>query len=423
MENETGYQDVLTAIGDLGKSVDSKIDSIKADQNELSAKLVKLETKPNDSITKEEVEKITESIVGKAHPSASKAVVPNTVIDIEDKIERFRNSSKNIPEQKWTSAYGSKFKNMGNFLFAVKNKSPILMDYKTTLIEGTDSLGGYLVPTEFSNVIIKLLRDESLIMRIANVIPMSSWKRQIPKQLTNVSVAWVAEAGEKTETNPTFGQVEQVAKVLAAIIKCTDEILRDSAINLTAFLSELVAEAMALEIERVALVGRVASGDPFNGIVYASGTNVTTMTGSTVVFDDISNLLFSLSASYAQGGKLILSRLGLKKLIQLKDNQGNAIWSPPAGNVPATIWNIPYEISSQIPATFGPGGDETCAIFGRFDKYLLVSPREGLAVKVSQDAYDGSTSAFLNDETWLRFAQALSIDVSVPSAFGYLFFK
>jgi len=297
---------------------------------------------------------------------------------------------------------------------------------KTVMAEGTPAVGGYLVPTEFSANVIRLMQDSSIIMRIANVLPMSTWKRQIPRQLTSVVAGWVSEGATKAKTNPTFGPLDQVAKVMAAVIKCSDELLRDSAINLTEFLSELVSEAMGLEIERVALVGDVSGvGDPFNGVLHASGAHVITQAEEKVSFDDIADLLFSLSQSYAQNGIIVLSRTGLKHLLKVRDNQGNYVYQPPAGDIPATIWQTPFEISSQIPDDLGDDEDETLALFGNFKKYLLVSPREGLAVKVSQDASDSddSSNAFLQDQTWLRFTQALSIDVAVPAAFSYLQFN
>ncbi|NLO90847.1 MAG: phage major capsid protein [Elusimicrobia bacterium] len=405
------YAEVMKSLGELRKTVESRLD---------------------DCITREKAEKIAEDAVSKAHPAQRKAVLPETPEQVLERADGFRLGGKNAPEKPWTSEYGRKFGGMRGFLKAARGGYA----EKAALAEGSSGStgGGYLVPVEFSAEVARLMRDASPIMRLANVLPMSSWKRHIPKQLTNVSVGWVDESGLRPETNPTFGQLEQVAKVMGAVVKCTDELLRDSAVNLTAFLGELVAEAMALEIERVALVGGVSAyGDKFDGVLKASGLNTVSMAGDTVSFDDIADLLFSVSGAYGEGGKLALSRAGLKKLLKLKDEQGNYVWQPPAGDVPATVWNTPYELCSQIPSTFTAGaqaktgGDLTAAFFGRFDRHLLVSPRQELEIKVSQDAssWNGSTidSAFMQDQTWMRFTQAVSIDVAQGSAFGCLLFK
>ena len=405
------YAEVMKSLGELRKTVETRLD---------------------DCINREKAEKIAEAVVSKAHPAERKAVLPETPEEVLERAEAFRRSPKNAPEKAWTSEYGRRFGGMRGFLKAARGGYA----EKSALAEGATGStgGGYLVPAEFSAEVSRLMADASPIMRLANVLPMSAWKRHIPKQLSNVSVGWVDESGLRPETNPTFGQIEQVAKVMGAVIKCTDELLRDSAVNLSAFLGELVAEAMALEIERVALIGGVSAyGDPFDGVLKASGVNSVGMEGASVSFDDIANLLFSVSGAAAEQGTLVLSRAGLKKLLKLKDGQNNYLWQPPAGNVPATIWNTPYELCSQIPAAFTAGaaaktgGDLTAAFFGRFNRHLLVSPRQELELKVSQDAssWNGSSidSAFMQDQTWMRFTQAVSIDVAQGSAFGCLLFK
>lgn len=404
--------DIMSSLHELRQTLDSKISSC---------------------ITEEKAQKIISDLINKVHPAQSKAVLPTTEDALLERFAAFTAKGKFAPEKTWTSEYGRKFGNMRNFLLAAKNNPAIIEGQKAVLSEGTNNIGGYLVPTEFSSEVIRLMTDASPIMQIANILPMSAWKRQIPKQLTNLQVGWVAESGTKTVSNPTFGQIEQTAKVLATVIKCTDELIRDSAINLTQFLSEIVAEAMALEIERVALLGN-GSTDPFYGILNTSGVNVVSMGSSTVTFDDIANLIFSLNETQAKDGVIAISRAGLAKLMQLKDLNGQYIWCPPSASSPATIWNTPYVVCSQIPtaatsASTLTGGDKTFAFFGRFNKNLLISPREEMTVKVSQDASSWNTSdsslesAFMTDQTWLRFTQALSINVTYGNAFSYLMFK
>ena len=52
-----------------------------------------------------------------------------------------------------------------------------------------------------------------------------------------------------------------------------------------------------------------------------------------------------------------------------------------------------------------------------------------MSVKVSQDATSWNASdsslesAFMTDQTWLRFTQALSINITYGNAFSYLMFK
>jgi len=393
MDNNT--EEIMQSLGELRRTVEGRL---------------------QDCLTREKAEKLVTDIVNRAHPAEAKAVLPGNA-QPEESVRRAE-GRKTGRRAAWDSEYGAKFGDMKTFLSMARKAY-------AGMAEGSGPDGGYLVPTEFSSEVLRLLNDTSVIFKLARVVPMSAFKRDVPVQATGVSVAWAEEAASRAAAKPTFGKVTQQAKVMAAIIKCTDELLRDSALDLQAFLSEMVAEAMALEIERVALAGKTASGDPFNGVLNASGVQSVSMASSSVAFDDVLELIFKLGDAYSRDAALVLNRTGLKKLMKLHDDRGNYLWQPPAGNLPATIWGVPYVLSSQLPSNLGTGTDETAALFGRFGQYLWISPREEMAVKVSQDAYDANdaTNAFLQDQTWLRFTEAVSVDVMSGGAFAKLQFK
>jgi len=380
-----------------------------------------MEKQPQDYIRKEEVNRIVEDIVAKLHPKQEgKFVLP--VDSMEGMMERWE-AFKNRPEAyeqapKWTSEYGKKFGDIRGFINAAAIKSPLLVGEKTILTEGTPAQGGYLVPTEFSNEVIRLLRDPAIIRGIARIIPMSTWKRTFPKQLTNITASWVDEEGVKPKTKPTFTQLTQTAKKMAVIIKGSDELFRDSAINLQAFLAGLVAEAFALEEERVALVGNTGAGDPFMGVRYAAGVVAVTMGAASLVFDDIIDLEAGITGPYRRNGIYVLPYAALTLVMKLKDLQSNYIWHRPVDGRPGTINGRRYEISDQIVAVAG----KYPILFGDFKRFLYISPRTGLVLKVSQEAYDAAdtTNAYTQDQTWLRFVQAESIDVAYGPAFAYL---
>jgi len=76
-------------------------------------------------------------------------------------------------------------------------------------------------------------------------------------------------------------------------------------------------------------------------------------------------------------------------------------------------------------STYGAGTSHPI-LYGDFG-YLWLSDREGMTVKVTQDASDwvggALDSAFVRDQTWMRFVKAMSIDVMQPSAFTYMLVK
>lgn len=381
-----------------------------------------LEGKMTDFVAKDKVERIVEDVIKKLHPAATaRQATPETPEELHERAAQFKRSPLNRKSKPWTSEVGKFYGDMRGYVMALKNNKAYVGNN-----EGTAGDGGNLVPTEFMAAVFALLNESSVIFQEANVLPMTSWKREIPVGATNPTVAWVNEAAAKTVVKPTFSKVTQQAKNLACIIEATDELLRDAAIDLQSFFAMLVAEAIDLEVERVALAGQVSgAGDPFNGVLYASGVVTVSMAAAAVDYDDFIELAYGGSQAYAKNSKIAISRVGLKKLMKLKNGAGDYIWKPAAGSVPATIADQPYFISSQIPANLGTGTDETAALFGNFGKYLMVSPREEMKVLASQHAYDptNSISAFFNDLTFMRFSQAFSIDVIYGAAFRKLSFK
>jgi len=388
-----------------------------------------VEKKFQDCITKDQIDKISSDIQAKLRPEQRIVLpTPETPEELAARAQEFKFSGRMQPEIKWVSEYGKKFGNMAGFLQAMSDmrkgiQSELAQSVKAVMIEGTGSLGGVLVPTEFNNEVIKLLYSESIIFKIARVIPMSTWKRTFPIQSGGVTCYWPGEAQTKTASNPTFTtSLTQTAKVCACIIKSSDELLRDSAINLTQFLAEIVVNAMAQEFDKLAFVGDVSGlTDPFNGVLYASGAHVATMAGASMDYDDIIELYYTLTAPYRKNAIFVIPSVIEKQMIKLKDKNGNYIWNKPEMGKPATINNRPYEVSDNMLATYGTGA-QSPILFGDFKQFLYVSPRDSMAVKLSQDAYDAgdTTNAFLQDQTWLRFTRGISIDVARGASFAYL---
>jgi len=123
-----------------------------------------LESKIDSCITKEKAENIVTDIVNNLHPAERKAVVPATTDEVLERFAQFAKSSKNAPETPWTSEYGRKFGGMKNFLLAAKDRSFFAENGKSVLSESGVSGGGYLVPTEFSNAVARIMQDVSPIM-------------------------------------------------------------------------------------------------------------------------------------------------------------------------------------------------------------------------------------------------------------------
>ncbi len=393
-----------------------------------------------DCITRAETDKVIEAYLAKSHPAKPAMVLPGepgqSMAEAQEILLDLFGKFKKRPEAyekaaPWTSEYGKQFGDMRKFLIAVARRDPkvrfLELDGQKAaadaMTEGTTTSGGFLVPTEFNYTVIKLLYAATSLRRLANLVPMSTWKRTLPRMTSNLSVYWVSEFGSKTATKPALEQFTQTAKVMACVIKSSDELLRDSAINLQQFLGELVAGSMAREEERVGYVGNTGAGDPFMGVLYVVGSVTATMAGASLDYDDLIDQQAGLAEAHQPNSTWVMRRAALKLIMKLKAaGSGEPVWHAPREGNPGTILERPYVLSDLIPITLGTGA-QTAILLGDF-KNLWVSDREGIIVKVSNEASDWVSgaldSAFMTDQTWMRFAKAMSIDFAYPAAFTHM---
>ena len=113
------------------------------------------------------------------------------------------------------------------------------------LSEGTNYLGGYLVPPEFSTDIIDLRETYGVARQVARVVPMSSDTLPIPRRTGGLTAYFVGEASTITDSNKTWDQVNLVAKKLAALTLWSSELNEDAMISIGDDLAGEIAYAFS----------------------------------------------------------------------------------------------------------------------------------------------------------------------------------
>ena len=124
------------------------------------------------------------------------------------------------------------------------------------LSEGVSSDGGFLVPTEFRNTLMKLSLEASIIEGMTTNIPLAVNSVKIPVVTESTRASSIyggiivyrpAEAGVKTASKPQFGQVELNLHKLIGLCYVTDELLEDSPISMAPLLTTMFSEAIAFQ--------------------------------------------------------------------------------------------------------------------------------------------------------------------------------
>lgn len=282
-----------------------------------------------------------------------------------------------------------------------------------------DAQAGLLIPTELRNEVLRIAETQyGLARRDMFYLPFSGPgnSRTIPALGTAVSVFWTDEGGKKKSTQPKFSVVVQTLKKLAAIVPFTEEILEDSAINLTSLVATLFAEAVSKEEDIQFFSG---TGAPWTGILNNGSVNIVLQaTGDVnqVTVDDLIDMEDATPTGALSGAKYYFHRTVLSVLRKLKDNNGNYILVPAANGQPATLNGKPYETSDAFPAVSEITTGDPYILFANLKQAAVFGDKQQLRVKL----LDQATITDTDDSTVLNLAEQDMVALRIVERVGYV---
>lgn len=246
---------------------------------------------------------------------------------------------------------------------------------------GTTTAGGFTVPTELSNQIIKSMLawgpmyDGSVV---TEMITASGNPIKIPTtDDTAVTAGKHTEATALTDdggSDVTFGQKSLDAYAYdTEFIRWSWELDTDSIFNMEALLGSLLGERLGRIANQELTIGDGA-GDP-NGIVTASTLGVTTASATAIVADELIDLVHSVDPAYRTGPKVgfMFNDTTLKLIRKLKDGAGNYLWQmgDVRAGVPGSLLGYNYHVNQAIGSVPGAAAATRVAVFGDFGKYFV----------------------------------------------------
>lgn len=111
--------------------------------------------------------------------------------------------------------------------------------------ESDNTGGGYLVPSEFGEVIDALVATYGTVRQYCTITTMMRDTKNHPKRPTLIRMRPAAELGTVTADTFRFGNVELTARKWMLFIQSSSEINEDAAISLADELARLIAESAA----------------------------------------------------------------------------------------------------------------------------------------------------------------------------------
>jgi HK97 family phage major capsid protein len=259
-----------------------------------------------------------------------------------------------------------------------------LMAEKRALAVGSAGAGGNTVPTGFYNDLIKALKLWGGMREVSRILPTASGNT-LPIPTTNTTAQkgrLLAENTAASTLDPVFGQTSLGAyKFTSDIVLVSLEMMQDSAIDVEAFIRDEIAARIG-RIQNQYYTTGSGTAEP-QGVVTAavSGKVGTTGQVSSVIFDDLVDLIHSVDPAYRAASKFMFHDQTLKVLKKMKDSQGRPLYLPGiALNEPDTINGYAYQINQDM-ATMAANAKSI--LFGAFNNFWI---RDVMDVQITRFA-------------------------------------
>jgi HK97 family phage prohead protease len=181
--------------------------------------------------------------------------------------------------------------------------SDVLNSYKRDLnsVDESDLFGDDYRGGDF----IDVLRNKSSVMAAgATVLSGLSGDVKIPKKATAASASWVGEGSPVSESEMTVGSISLTPKTVGAFTDVTTQLLAQSSLSVENLIRDDLAQAIAIAMDKAALEGTGAAGQP-TGILNTAGVNqVANFSAANPTFTEVVGLETAIAEDNALMGNL-----------------------------------------------------------------------------------------------------------------------
>jgi HK97 family phage major capsid protein len=286
--------------------------------------------------------------------------------------------------------------------------------YQASLGEGADSSGGFLVPTEVEQTLIDLRETYGVFRANTRIVPMSRDTKSQPVRTGGPTAYFVGENQEITASDKAWGQVNLVARKLAALVRYSNELSEDAIITIGDDLTNEFAYAFAAKEDACGFLGDGTS-------TYGHVTGVLAALAAGSIYEAIAgNTAFStldMADFEAMVGKLpdypgiqpawFISKAGwAASMLRLVDAAGgNTAAMLTAGAAGQSFMGYPVKWSQTLNKTLTAQASTKLLVFGDLRMGAMLGNRRGLAIAISADRY------LEYDQTAIRGVERFDINV------------
>lgn len=243
---------------------------------------------------------------------------------------------------------------------------------------GTNSAGGYTVPVELQDMLVRSMKmwgpmyDGSIVTELnttsGNALPIPTTDDTANTGVAGTEGTALTDDGS---ADATFGQKQLEAYDFnTKFVKFSWQLAQDSIFNMESLLADLLGERLG-RLSNTQLTTGTGSSAP-HGIVASASLGKTSAAVAAVTYDEIIDLVHSVDPAYRTSPKVrfMFNDLTLAALRKLKDGDGRYIWTlgDVRVGVPGNILGYNYSIN-QAMANLATGNKTM--LFGDFGKYWV----------------------------------------------------
>lgn len=283
---------------------------------------------------------------------------------------------------------------------------------RRALAGGTGSSGGFTVPEPLAAEAIDRMRAQAVCMTAgASTVLMDSATLAMARLESDPTATWRTENSSITDADVTFGKVTFTARTLTAMVKASRELVQDSA-NMGPMLANAFGRALAIEVDRVALVGSGTPPEP-RGLANTSGVLEVSMgeNGAALPdFEQLMDLRLALHNANAPAPTAwILAPRTWKTIGSFVDLEGR--WAGP----PPYLENPTFLATTSVPVDQTQGTSDDCSsVYAGYFPNMMFGIRMALEIRALDQTFAGSGQ--------IAFLAMMRADVQLaqPASFGRL---
>ena len=257
----------------------------------------------------------------------------------------------------------------------------------------SSSSGGYTIPAGFLAELEKKIVFFNPLRQVARIIRTETGNSlpfpTIDDSSNSASVG--AENTAPSATDMTFGQITLGAYRYESLIQVSNELLRDSGLDLATEIAGLLGERIGRKEATDHATGNGTS--TAQGVVTGASAGATAATTTTITLANIMALRNSLDFGYQQGGSFMMHQTVWNSILQLADSQSRPLFLDLLnGNAPRLL-GYPVVVNNAMASSIAASA--VTVLFGDFSKYYIRDAGDIEIIRLNERYADAYATGFL----------------------------